>query len=119
MIYRIDVSPSVGIPDRRGESLLKDIAELNLSGVTSARIIDVYWINGDIDRKSVELLGKELLSDPVTETLAVDEQVEKSTTDRVVLVAPNAGVTDPVEETILKAAADLGVKLLGAAEDFH
>ena len=114
MIYRIDVLPSTGAPDRRGESLLKDIAELNLSGVSSARVIDVYWINGDLNRESVELLGKELLSDPVTETFVIDAPVEQTATDKVVLVAPNAGVTDPVEETIIKAAADLDVKLLGA-----
>ncbi|AKG53041.1 phosphoribosylformylglycinamidine synthase [Dehalogenimonas sp. WBC-2] len=114
MIYRIDVSPSAGIPDRRGAALLKDIAELNLSGVISARVIDVYWVNSDIDRKSVELLAKELLSDPVTETFIIDEPIEQMATGRVVLVAPNAGVTDPVEETILKAAVDLGIKLQGA-----
>ncbi|MEN8614058.1 phosphoribosylformylglycinamidine synthase subunit PurL [Dehalogenimonas sp. THU2] len=114
MIYRIDVSPAPGTPDRRGASLLKDIADLNLGGVTSAHVGDVYWLKGDLDPATVTMLARELLTDPVTETFAIDAPVEMTASVRAVLVAHNAGVTDPVEETILKASADLGVTLEGA-----
>jgi phosphoribosylformylglycinamidine synthase len=111
LIYRIDVLPAAGFPDRRGTGLLKDIADLNLSGVTSARVIEVYWLKGDIDRTAAEKLAREALADPVTEIFWVEEPTENTTADKAVLVAHNAGVTDPVEETILKAAADLDIKL--------
>ncbi len=114
MIYRIDVSPAAGTPDRRGAALLKDIADLNLSGVKTARVIEVYWLKGDIDCGSIEKLAREALSDPVTEVFSIDQPGEQTTYDRSILVAHNAGVTDPVEETIIKAAADLGVKLEAA-----
>jgi phosphoribosylformylglycinamidine synthase II len=102
------------VTDRRGAALLKDIADLNLSGVTSARIIEVYWLKGGLDWLAVEKLAREALSDPVTEIFRINEPTEKTTADQAVLVAHNPGVTDPVEETILKAAADLGVKLEAA-----
>ncbi len=106
--------PAPGVPNRRGPALLKDIADLNLSGVKTARVIEVYWLKGDIARNAVETLAREALADPVTEIFRIDEPFELTTADKSVLVAHNAGVTDPVEETILKAAADLGVKLEAA-----
>ncbi|MDV2989721.1 MAG: phosphoribosylformylglycinamidine synthase subunit PurL [Dehalogenimonas sp.] len=114
MIYRIDVSPVSNLTDRRGAALLKDIADLNLSGVTNVRVSDVYWLKGDIERSDADIVGRELLADPVTETFSVEQPVEKSFTGQAVLVVHNPGVADPVEETILKAAADLGVTLSGA-----
>jgi len=114
LIYRIDVLPAPGMPDRRGAGLLKDIADLNLSGVAVARVSEIYWLKGDISPADVEKLAREALSDPVTDTFRIDEPTEQTTVDRAVLVAHNPGVTDPVEETILKAAVDLGVKLEAA-----
>ncbi|KTB48212.1 phosphoribosylformylglycinamidine synthase subunit II [Dehalogenimonas alkenigignens] len=114
MIYRIEVMPAPGLPDRRGAALLKDIADLNLSGVNSARVVEVYWLKGNIDRAAAETIAREALTDPVTETFRIDEPGEKTTAGRAVLVAHNPGVTDPVEETILKAAADLGIALEAA-----
>ena len=114
MIYRIDVSPSPGFADRRGASLLKDIADLNLQGVTAVAVSDVYWLKGDIDGADADKLARELLADPVTERAAVDQPGEASASGRPVLVVHNPGVADPVEDTIIKAAADLGVVLEGA-----
>ncbi|APV44610.1 phosphoribosylformylglycinamidine synthase subunit II [Dehalogenimonas formicexedens] len=102
------------MPDRRGAALLKDIKDLNFSGPASARVIDVYWLKGEIDSPSVERLAREALTDPVTETFQLDQPTENSTADHSVLVAHNAGVTDPIEETILKAASDLGINLEAA-----
>lgn len=106
--------PAAGIPDRRGTALLKDITDLNLPGPTSARVIDVYWLKGDIGRPAIENLAREALTDPVTEVFSIDDPTENTTSDRATLVAHNAGVTDPIEETILKAASDLGIKLEAA-----
>ena len=114
LIYRIDVLPTSGETDRRGAALLKDLSDLNLSGVTSVSVIEVYWLKGDLDRPAVETLAREALTDPVTQTFSIDEPPEKTTPNRSVLVAYNMGVTDPVEETILKAAAALGIKLEAA-----
>ncbi|XUW99503.1 MAG: phosphoribosylformylglycinamidine synthase subunit PurL [Dehalogenimonas sp.] len=114
MIYRIDVMPAAGVTDRRGAALLKDITDLNLTGSTSARVIDVYWLKGEIDRHAIEKLAREALTDPVTEIFLVNEPTELTTSFRSVLVAHNPGVTDPIEETILKAAADLGITLEAA-----
>lgn len=114
MIYRIDVSPVPNLADRRGAALLKDIADLNLSGVTNVSVSDVYWLKGDLDKAAADIVGQELLADPVTEVFTVDQPVESLLPGQAVLVVHNPGVADPVEETILKAAADLGVTLSGA-----
>lgn len=114
MIYRIDVSPAPGTADRRGGSILKDIAELNLSGVSSVHVSDVYWLKGNVNRSDIEKLGRELLTDPVTQVFTVDCPIEDESPGQAVLVIHNPGVADPVEETILKAATDLDVSLDGA-----
>jgi len=106
--------PAAGVTDRRGAALLKDITDLNLTGPTSARVIEVYWFKGEIDRPAIEKLAREALTDPVTEIFRVNEPTELTTSFRSVLVAHNPGVTDPIEETILKAAADLGIALEAA-----
>ncbi|MDD5127994.1 MAG: phosphoribosylformylglycinamidine synthase subunit PurS, partial [Dehalococcoidales bacterium] len=112
-MYRVEVSLKSHLPDARGQGLVKDIADLGITTVTGARVIDVYWVDSDLPADQIDLLARELFTDPVTQEYAVvsGAQAAGETTSGIhaVEVAYNAGVTDPVEDSIWKAIRDLGL----------
>jgi phosphoribosylformylglycinamidine synthase II len=112
-MYRIEVNLKRGQPDARGAGLVKDIHDLGITSVTSARVVDIYWFEGNLSSADLDLIGSRLLSDPVTQQYkafsAATGAVKPSVAGRQVEVAFNAGVSDPVEETIANAVRELGI----------
>src|SRR3972149_5673739 len=110
---RIEVSLKNHLPDARGLGLVKDIQDLGITGVTGARVVDIYWLDADLSPDKLNLIGNGLLADPVTQeyrsfTGAGGRGMAKKQT-HTIEVAYNAGVADPVEETVGKAVRDLGI----------
>ena len=68
-----------------------------------------YLLRGDLKTEQVHLLGTRLLADPVIERCVVTPL--PSTGRRVIEVQRKPGVMDPVEASVIKGAADLGVRL--------
>ncbi|MBI2836447.1 MAG: phosphoribosylformylglycinamidine synthase subunit PurL [Chloroflexi bacterium] len=111
-MHRIEVSLKSNQPDSRGAGLVKDIHDLEIGTVSDARVVDIYWLDAELDSSALAMIGSMLLADPVTQEFRVDpdEAVRGRTRENhIIEVAYNPGVTDPVEETVLKAIRDLGV----------
>jgi len=113
-MHRVEVRLKSHLADARGLGLARDIHDLGITTVSNVRIVDVYWLDADLAPDKLDLICRRLLSDPVTQEYRYEPgssvEGEVSTGYHTVEVAYNAGVTDPVEDTVMKAVRDLGVK---------
>ena len=105
-------------PDARGLGLVKDITDLGITTVSSASVTDVYYLDATLPKVQLERICRELLADPVTQNYSYNAASlsvsEKGVHD--IEVAYNAGVTDPVEESVMKAIRDLGISTVKAVK---
>ena len=112
-MHRIEVRLKSHLPDARGQGLVKDIHDLGIATVSDARVVDIYWLDAELDAATLDLLGRSLLADPVTQLYRHRQSSSAEPIDEsryhTVEVAYNAGVTDPVEDSLLKAIKDLNV----------
>ena len=117
-MHRIEVCLKRHLPDARGLGLVRDIHDLGITSVSNVRVVDIYWLDADLTPDTLDLVCRRLLADPVTQEYqcftpstdikgSLKGEVNKQS--HTVEVAYNAGVTDPVEGTIIKALKDLGV----------
>ena len=105
---RIEVSLKPDQPDARGSALVRDIQDLAIGGVSDVRVVDVYWLEGEISPDALETVARRLLADPVTQRYHLGV-AERAADAHQVEVAYNPGVADPVGSTIIKALDDLGI----------
>ena len=113
-MHHVEVWLKNYLPDVRGLSLVKDIRDLGITTVSNVRVVDIYWLDADLKHAELSLVCRSLLADPVTQEIRHEptswDKGKRDTNHHIVEVAYNAGVTDPVEETVMKAVSDLGVK---------
>ncbi|MFH1638717.1 MAG: phosphoribosylformylglycinamidine synthase subunit PurS, partial [Chloroflexota bacterium] len=118
MIHKIEVRIKHHLADARGGGLVKDTLDLGITGVHAARILEIYWLDGKLTPEELDIIGKCLLADPITQEYHVGQgSFYEDAADKKfhsIEVAYNAGVTDPVEETVMKAVFDLGIDNLRA-----
>jgi len=119
-VHRVEIRLKSQLPDARGEGLVKDIADLGITTVAGVRVVDVYWLDGDLNPDKLAKIGSRLLADPVTQDYFCGQDtpsgVDAGTDYRTVEVAYNAGVVDPVEDSVLKAIRDLGISGIRAVK---
>lgn len=117
-MHRIEVSLKPEWPDPKGNSICRDIQDLGITSVSEVRVIDVFWLEGQLSDSEVLTISGELLSDKIIQTFKYDANCPQAEADgfSAIEVTYNAGVTDPVQETILKAISDLGIKGVTAAK---
>jgi phosphoribosylformylglycinamidine synthase II len=112
-MHRVEVRLKSHLPDARGLGLVKDIHDLGITTVSDVRVVDIYWLDADLTRDELELICHRLLADSVTQDYSYQQssrfEGEIKRQFHTVEVAYNAGVTDPVEDSVLKAIRDLGV----------
>ncbi len=113
-MHRIEINLKNGLPDARGQGLVKDVADLGITSVSGARVIDVYWLNADLKDSEVEMLCRALLADLVTQEYRYSSGTPITTSKYAIEVAYNPGVTDPVEDSTMKAIRDLGLENIKA-----
>ncbi len=112
-MHRVEVRLKTNLPDARGLGLVRDIHDLRITTVSKVSVVDIYWLDADLPSDKLELICHSLLADPVTQDYSVypptniKGEVDKQS--HTIEVAYNAGVTDPVGDTIMKAVRDLGV----------
>jgi len=107
-LYRIEVSVKEGFADPRSEGLQKDILDLGIRTVKRVRVSSVYLLEGKLTEKELASICRELLTDPIVEEYSTDSASAPEGA-RLVEVAYNPGVMDPVEESVKKGIRDLGI----------
>jgi phosphoribosylformylglycinamidine synthase II len=114
-MYRIEVSVREGFADPRSEGLQKDILDLGIESVDKAKVSSVYLLEGSLNNKELLTICRELLTDTIVEEYAT-ETSPAPTSARLVEVAYNPGVMDPVEESVKKGIRDFGITTITAVK---
>jgi phosphoribosylformylglycinamidine synthase len=113
-MHRIEVRLKSHLPDSRGLGLVKDINDLGITTVSEVRVADIYWLDASLTIDNLDMVCRNILADRVTQDYWCEkitrEERNNSTNYYTVEVAYNAGVTDPVEDTVMKALRDLGIE---------
>ncbi|MBN1691969.1 MAG: phosphoribosylformylglycinamidine synthase subunit PurL [Dehalococcoidales bacterium] len=112
-MYRVEVSVKEGFADPRSEGLQKDILDLGVKTVKRVKVSSVYLLEGRLDDKELLAVCRELLTDPIVEEYATEEKPAPPGA-RLVEVAYNPGVMDPVEDSVKKGIRDLGITTITA-----
>ncbi|HXX59225.1 MAG TPA: phosphoribosylformylglycinamidine synthase subunit PurL [Dehalococcoidales bacterium] len=108
-MHRIEIRLKPHLPDPRASGLIKDISDLAIKTATAASVADVYYLDASLKKPQVKTICAKLLADPVTQDFEFDEPVQEARGVHDIEVAYNAGVVDPVEESVMKAIRDLGI----------
>ncbi|MEW6183937.1 MAG: AIR synthase-related protein [Bacillota bacterium] len=115
MLQEVRVGLLSAIGDARGEEVLYEIRNaLKIDSVEAVRTAKVYRFEG-IAEKYARVLSEKLLCEDVFQECRVNEPIITDA-DRVIEVAYRPGVMNPEAGSLLKAAADLGIKGLLAAD---
>ncbi len=114
MIWHIEVKNKKSIPDSAALGIKKDIVDLGFSQVSDLELVLVYNLEGNLKENEVKRICEELLSNPLVQEFSFSanpQNIHQSTSQlRVVEIAYNPGVMDPVEHSTLKGIRDLGIK---------
>ncbi|MBI4974567.1 MAG: phosphoribosylformylglycinamidine synthase subunit PurS, partial [Candidatus Omnitrophica bacterium] len=117
MFWRIEVAEKEGYFDAAGESVKKNIQDLKLNyDIDKVKTVQVYLLEGDLDESNIKKICEELLTDLVTQDYSYTASVCEEKAFRVIEVAYNPGVMDPVEESAKKAILDLGIRSIHAVK---
>ena len=110
MFWRIEVAEREGFYDALGESVKRDIADLGFADkIKEVKAVQVYLLDGDLEEYQTKRICQDLLIDPVTQGYSYDGSLYDEKKYKVVEIAYNPGVMDPVEYSAKKAIADLGI----------
>ncbi|MGB9720647.1 MAG: phosphoribosylformylglycinamidine synthase subunit PurL [bacterium] len=90
--------------DPRGKFVKEDFESIGFKGITTVEVKDVYYVYDSIPYRKVVVLAEELFNDPVVEEYKICQ-------GKGFEILFNPGVTDPKEDSIKKAAGDLGIRL--------
>ena len=115
MQYRIEVIHKQECQDPAGLSALADIRDLGIDAVRDVRVLDVFLVDGRLDADQIQTLARRLFLDPVVQQHRVcgpDQPRWPWAEDgdvHTIEVKRRPGVMDPVQQSALKGAADLGL----------
>ncbi len=132
MLWEIDIHPAEGQPDRAGDRIAVAARELNLAADVRVATAHGFLVQGEgLTREQIERLANDLLADVVVERALIgrvgDAELSLSQGSRVdgrgpqvakthsVTVLLKPGVMDPVAETAVAAAGEIGVTLQAAS----
>ncbi len=124
MIWRVEIKEKKGIFDARGESVRKDIGDLGIRSIVKVEVTFIYLLYGNLCETQIEKICQQLLVDPITQDYFYSNKTvgvlvptkHLSSSLRVVEIAYNPGVMDPVEESALKGIKDLGIDSIESVE---
>ncbi len=111
MFRRIEVREKEGFYDALGESVKREIEDLGFEDkVKEVKTAQVYILEGEVEEEQIKKICENLLIDPVTQDYLYGGNIFDEKKYKVVEIAYNPGVMDPVEESAKKAISDLGVR---------
>lgn len=115
MLQEVRVGFLPELKDSRGEEILYEIRHaLGIQSVSRVRTVKVYRFEG-IGAEAARFLAERLLCEDVFQEYRVNAPLVTDA-DRLVEVAYRPGVMNPEAGSLLKAAADLGIAGLRAAD---
>lgn len=106
--WKVEVYYKPEVPDTVGHGILEDITDLGIKDIDAVRTATVYWIEGSLDAETIDQIGTELLTDPITQTYAFRTENDTET-DWTLEVQFKPGVTDAVGDSTVKGITDLGI----------
>jgi len=107
MIVRIEVGYRDSAFDSLGMGVHHDIKEdLRIYKVDAVKVMDVYYIDSELTSDEVQMIAKDLLTDPVTQNYSVGGTLAKNFS-WIVEVGYKPGVTDNVGNTAVEGIGDL------------
>ncbi|MDO8730021.1 MAG: phosphoribosylformylglycinamidine synthase subunit PurS, partial [Candidatus Omnitrophota bacterium] len=116
-IWRFAVRLRKDLRDAEAEGLKADALDLGVRGVERISVSRVYYLRGDLQLSEPNKIASELLTDPIAEECDIREvnpqsesRGSRSKGTHTIEVAYRPGVRDPVEDSVLKGAADLGIE---------
>ena len=110
MEWKIEIRNKKGVFDPLGNALRKNIRDLGIGGVKKVNVRQVFVISGDITEADVKRIAEDLLVDSITEEYLIAAESKGHRAKRkVVEIAYNPGVMDPVEASARKAIKDMGI----------
>lgn len=89
--------------------LREDIQLLGISGVERVHINEIFWIQGTLNKGSIERLIKEVIVDPIIEEYSIDKPLSREGTSITITYKP--GVFDAEASTLKEVAHTLGYKI--------
>ncbi|GIX06814.1 MAG: hypothetical protein KatS3mg115_1217 [Candidatus Poribacteria bacterium] len=116
-VFTVLVAMRPELLDAEARQIEEELRDLGIDRPLSVRLAHWYRLYGSLNRQAAERLARELLSDPIAQEVALDR--DPIPLDRVAWIAEiglKPGVTDPVGESVLKGARDLGVQGLERVE---
>ncbi|MDD5618216.1 MAG: phosphoribosylformylglycinamidine synthase subunit PurS, partial [Candidatus Omnitrophica bacterium] len=118
MLFRVEVKDKEGIFDAVGESVKKGVLDLGINCVQEVRFVQIYYLQGELSRQEITKISRELLTDKISQEFRIVSKPKdgffSNPQMKVVEIAYNPGVMDPVEESALKGIRDLGIKNIQA-----
>ncbi len=73
--WTLEVQFKPGVTDAVGDSTVKGIQDLGITGVTTVRTGHKYWLAGDLNAEVVETIAQRLLMNDVIQTFSYQEPV--------------------------------------------
>ncbi|MXZ02016.1 hypothetical protein F4Y93_15755 [Candidatus Poribacteria bacterium] len=73
--WTLEVEFKPGVTDAVGDSTVKGIQDLGITGVTTVRTGHKYWLTGDLNAEIVETIAQRLLMNDVIQTFSYQEPV--------------------------------------------
>lgn len=111
MIWKIEIKEKNGFFDSVGESVRRDIVDLGFKNkIKEVQFVYVYLIEADLQKSDIRRICEELLIDPITQDYSYQKSAPDKQEYKVVEIAYNPGVMDPVEDSAKKAIKDLGIE---------
>ena len=111
MFWRIEVREKDGFYDALGQGVKRDIEDLGFKGkVKEVKAVQVYFLEGELEEHHIKKICENLLIDPVTQDYSYNGNIFNEEKYKVVEIAYNPGVMDPVEDSTKKAIGDLGIR---------
>lgn len=116
MAHRIEVGMKRDLRDPAGEHAQHQILEDLGIVVDDVRVVDVYTINADLSPEELELVRKELFTDPIIQESKLDGQLA-SDFDYLIEIGYQPGVTDNIGKSSAEGIVDIIGRSLQDDED--
>ncbi|MDE1889767.1 MAG: phosphoribosylformylglycinamidine synthase subunit PurL [Planctomycetota bacterium] len=114
MYSRIEVFFKNEFSDALGNNIRSEVETFGFQGITDIRGCQVYIIFGNVSKNDLDTIARKLLVDMINQHYEINPlPIGRSNNFHIVEVSRKPGVMDPVEQSVLKALRDIGIKAEG------